>query len=109
MIAGTNDNTWSKNNRNVYEVKEIITHQGYFNKNKTVLHDIGIMVLESPIPMLRGITEPVKLAQGDLPIGNKGKMQLITQEIHLTFTFQTILKIFQVILISQIQKLTLIS
>ena len=75
VIAGTNDNTWSKNNRNVYEVKEIITHQGYFNKNKTVLHDIGIMVLKSPIPMINGVTEPVKLAQGDLPIGNKCKMQ----------------------------------
>ena len=74
VIAGTNDNTWSKNNRNVYEVKEIITHQGYFNKNKTVLHDIAIMVLKSPIPMISGVNERVRLAQRDLPIGNKIEM-----------------------------------
>ena len=109
MRAGVNDITKVIKRRDILKVKEMIIHPGYINKKGTTLHDIGIMVLERPIPMIRRVTEPVKLAHTDLPIGNKGKMQSKTQEIHFTFTFQTILKIFQVILISQIQRLTLIS
>ena len=76
VIAGTNDIDikWSKDNRNVYEVKEIIVHPGYVYQNGTVLHDIGIMVLKSPISMTNGVTEPAKLAQKDLPISNKIEM-----------------------------------
>ena len=50
-------------------MKEIILYPGYIYKNGSTLHDIGILVLESPIPMIKGATEPVKLAEKDLPLG----------------------------------------
>ena len=50
-------------------MKEIILHPAYIYKNGSTLHDIGILVLESPIPMVKGATEPVKLAKKDLPLG----------------------------------------
>ena len=75
MIAGEKDYAKIKDRRNILKVKEIIIHPGYIApKTNTVLHDIGIMVLESPISMIRGVTERVKLAQMDLPIGNKIEM-----------------------------------
>ena len=53
------------------KVKEIILYPGYIYKNGSTLHDIGILVLESPIPMIKGATEPVKLAEKDLPLGTE--------------------------------------
>ena len=74
VIAGANDNTISddyESQRNVLKVKEIILYPGYIYKNGSTLHDIGILVLESPIPMIKGATEPVKLAEKDLPLGTE--------------------------------------
>ena len=74
MIVGANDNTISDNyesQRNVLKVKEIILHPGYIYKNGSTLHDIGILVLKNPIPMIKGGTEAVKLARKDLPLGKK--------------------------------------
>ena len=76
MIAGEKDLNKIKDRRNILKVKEIIIHPGYISpKNITVLHDIAIMVLKSPIPMISGVNERVRLAQRDLPIGNKIEMR----------------------------------